>query len=218
MVADHALENRYDVVQTGKALHRLTEWLDRAINEGRAALESLRDSTTDSYDLLGSLQCAAEECAKKAAMELTVRPTGEDRDIHPIVRSEVYRIGYEAIQNACAHSHGSHLIIELEFGQDLTLRVRDDGHGIDLETLRTGTPRHFGLIGMRERAAQIGSTLTIRNSSNGGTEVVLLVPGKIVFARSNNGRRHFPSQLSTHGWKNPGYGRPDNTRHRQSGR
>jgi signal transduction histidine kinase len=191
LVADHALEYTGDPVQTQRALHRLSEWLGQATSEGRAVLESLRGSTTEVTDLLGAFRCAAEQCANNSAMKPALQVIGKPRDVHPIVANEVYRIGHEAIQNACAHSGGCHLRIELEYSQNFILRVRDDGHGIDLEMRRAGRPGHFGLIGMQERAAKIGAALSIQNPPRGGTEIILLVPGKIIFTKSAVERR-FP--------------------------
>jgi len=56
---------------------------------------------------------------------------GDARDMHPVVRDEVYRIGYEAIRNSCQHSSATRLEVELRYSQELTLRVSDNGIGID---------------------------------------------------------------------------------------
>jgi signal transduction histidine kinase len=47
--------------------------------------------------------------------------------MHPIARDEVYRIAYEAIRNACAHSGGNELSIELLYKRRFSLKVRDNG-------------------------------------------------------------------------------------------
>jgi signal transduction histidine kinase len=110
---------------------------------------------------------------------------GETREMHPIVRDEVYRIGYEAIRNACAHSGASQLVVELRYDQDLVLRVKDDGKGIAPAVAENGKPGHFGLQGMRERAARIGGRLSLVSSANSGTEVTVVVPGSVVYRRAN---------------------------------
>jgi signal transduction histidine kinase len=51
--------------------------------------------------------------------------------MHPVVRDEIYRVGYEAIRNARTHSRGSRLEVELKYGHDLALHVKDNGVGID---------------------------------------------------------------------------------------
>ena len=62
------------------------------------------------------------------------------------------------------------------------LRVRDDGKGIDEETVRRAEPAgHFGLHGMRERAEIVGGRLEVRSRLDSGTEVELSIPGAIAY-------------------------------------
>ena len=96
--------------------------------------------------------------------------------MHPIVRDEVYRIGYEAIRNACVHSQATRLRVELQYDDDLILTVRDNGVGIDLSVISEGKEGHFGLQGMRERADRIMAKLTVETSASNGTEIKLLIP------------------------------------------
>jgi signal transduction histidine kinase len=56
------------------------------------------------------------------------------------------------------------------------LIIRDDGRGFNNQADGNGREGHFGLIGMRERAQQIGGTLSIQSSNDSGTEVVADVP------------------------------------------
>jgi len=109
--------------------------------------------------------------------------------MHPIVRDEIYRIGYEAIRNACTHSGASRMEVELRYAHNLVLRVGDNGAGIDPAIADRGKDGHFGLQGMRERAARIGGKLTLRSSSNSGTEIKLIVPGGVIFRKTMPVRR-----------------------------
>jgi signal transduction histidine kinase len=97
--------------------------------------------------------------------------------MHPIVRVEVYRIAYEATRNACMHSGASRLGLEPRYSHDLTVRVSDNGVGMDATVAAKGKDGHFGLQGMKERAARIEGKLTILSSASSGTEVTLVVPG-----------------------------------------
>jgi signal transduction histidine kinase/ligand-binding sensor domain-containing protein len=186
LVADELLTEPADSAQTQLALTRLAAWLDRATQEGRAALESLRISK--SHDLVALFRDAAEECHSKRSVESTVHLVGCCKDMHPLVRNEVYRIGYEAVQNACIHSGGNWLKIILEYSHDFTLRVQDNGCRIDPEILRIGKPGHFGLIGMHERAVRIGAVLSFEDLPDCGTEVRLVVPGRMIFTKSRTNR------------------------------
>jgi signal transduction histidine kinase/ligand-binding sensor domain-containing protein len=180
MVADDGLENATDAVRMHRALQRISGWLAQATQEGRAALSSLRTSTTQRNDLAEALERAGEDCALRNSIVFALTLEGGPRDMHPIVRDEVYRIGYEAIRNACSHSHGNQLHVDLSYSRDLVVRVRDNGIGIDSAVIDKGKAGHFGVKGMQERAERIGAKLRF-NSSTAGTEVELVVPGRLTF-------------------------------------
>jgi signal transduction histidine kinase len=131
------------------------------------------------------------------SMAVTFSVVGDAREMHPIVRDEIYRIGYEAIRNACMHSRASQLEVELRYAHDLTLRVSDNGTGIDPAIADRGKDGHFGLQGMRERTARIGGNLTLGSSSNSGAEIKLIVPGGIIFQKMTPVRRTFLTRIRT---------------------
>lgn len=185
LVADHALHKSDDVVHMRAALEKLTRWLGQATEEGRAALNSLRTSTTEANDLAAGLRRATEECLLNNSIDVKFSVTGASRDMHPIVRDEIYRIGYEAIRNACEHSSGSQVEVDLRYDQNLTLRVNDNGVGIDPVVAAEGKVGHFGLKGMRERAERIKSKLTLNSSPNSGTAITLTVPGNVIFRKAS---------------------------------
>jgi signal transduction histidine kinase len=180
MVADDALDHVDDKERMAHAMGRLSEWLGAAVREGREALHTLRASTTQTNDLAASLRRAADECCARAGMQLRFEVLGAPREMHPIVRDEIYRIGYEAIRNACAHSRGTQLDVGLAYPGDLRIVVRDDGIGFD----PVSRPGHFGVEGMRERAARIGAQLRIERATAVGTEVTLVVPAAAAYRGS----------------------------------
>jgi signal transduction histidine kinase len=186
MVADDALERSGDPVSLRRAIEKLSIWLGQAVNEGRAALNSLRTSTTQNNDLTEAFRRATETCVIQGFIAPTLSVFGDAREMHPIVCDEVYRIGYEAIRNACMHSGASRLEVDLRYEQDLVVRVKDNGIGIDPAITAEGKDGHFGLRGMRERAARIEAKLTLSSSATTGTEITLVVPGDIAFRISNH--------------------------------
>ena len=116
-------------------------------------------------------------------MTFALTVNGIVREMHPIVRDEVYRIVYEAMRNACSHSRGTELNVELTYTRDLTVVVRDNGIGFDQERVARGKDGHFGVRGMRERAERIGAKLHF-DSTRSGTHVELIVPGKLTYRDS----------------------------------
>jgi signal transduction histidine kinase len=181
LVADNALKKSEDPERMRRAVEQLSVWLGQATEEGRAALNSLRTSTTQKNDLAEAFNRATEESRLLGPIEVSFSVAGDAKEMHPVVRDEIYRIGYEAIRNACAHSKGSRLEVRLKYGHDLALHVKDNGVGIDPTIVDHGKEGHFGLQGMRERVARIGGKLTVASSAGSGTEITVVVPGGIVF-------------------------------------
>ncbi len=181
MVADDALEGTAGPVEMRTALERLAKWLGQAVEEGREALHSLRLSTTETNNLADGLRRALEESAAGHSGEIAFDVKGAYREMHPILRDEIFRIGNEAIRNACTHSQASRIEVELQYGQNLCLSVLDNGIGMEQETAAKGKASHFGLQGMRERAARIRGKLQVTSAPGQGTEVRLEVPGDVVF-------------------------------------
>jgi signal transduction histidine kinase len=170
-------------------MEQVSVWMGQATEDGRAALNSLRSSATERNDLAAAFQRAIDECRIHSSMEASFSVVGEVSEMHPIVRDEVYRIGYEAIRNACVHSQAARLQVELTYAEDLILRVCDDGVGIAPAIVDEGREGHFGLQGMHERAHRIMAKLAVGTSTVSGTEIKLVVPGGIIYRRTFSGPR-----------------------------
>jgi signal transduction histidine kinase/ligand-binding sensor domain-containing protein len=192
-VADCALRRSTDPNPMRGSMEQLSVWLGQAMEEGRAALNSLRTSTTETNDLAEAFQRSIDECRMQSSMETSFFVVGEVSEMHPIVRDEVYRIGYEAIRNACVHSQATNLQVELAYAEGLILCVRDNGVGIDRAIVDEGKEGHFGLQGMRERARRIMAKFTVESSTGSGTEIKLVVPDSIIYRRKISGRRMLPA-------------------------
>jgi signal transduction histidine kinase len=181
MVADAALTRRDDPAAMARAMEQVSTWLGQASTEGRAALKALRASAKETNDLAESFRRAIEDCRQQGSLEASIELIGDPVEMHPVVRDEVYRIGYEAVRNACTHSSASRLDVRLTYARDLVVRVADNGVGIDPAIAHHGQDGHFGLQGMRERAARIGATFNVVTSASSGTEIVVTVPGRAAF-------------------------------------
>jgi len=159
----------------------------QAITEGRDAVQGLRDSILEGDDLAPAISTLGEELAthsnnSRPAFHVAVE--GAPRDLHPILRDEIYKIAAEALRNAFQHAEARHVEVEIRYDDEqFRLRVRDDGKGIEPAVLSgEGSQRHFGLHGMRERATLMGAKLTVWSEVDAGTEVELCLSGNIAYA------------------------------------
>ena len=94
-------------------------------------------------------------------------------------------VAREAFRNSCRHAQARHIEAEIDYGEAVfTLRVRDDGAGIEPELLTGGRRSgHFGLQGMRERSDRAGGSLNVWSERNVGTEVEVTIPARVAYAR-----------------------------------
>ncbi len=146
-----------------------------ALGEGREQLQELRSPGDTELErqlneAIGRLHATHPEIAIGLRVEGRRRPVAVD------AAAEIVAIAREALHNACVHAGAGQVRADLDYGADgLFLRVADDGRGIDPALLKAGVAGHWGLVGMRERAARIKARLDIAPGSEGGTTVILAV-------------------------------------------
>ena len=178
-----------------------------AITEGRDAVQGLRKSTVERNDLAVAIRTLGDQLASQSAVDrpptFNVAVEGQPRDLHPIVRDEIYKIAAEALRNTFRHAHATKVEVEIHYDDEqFRLRVRDDGKGIDPKVVADqALEGHYGLRGMPERAAVIGGKLVVWSEAGAGTEVELRLPARIVYpitARRSWLSRLFVSKARAH--------------------
>jgi signal transduction histidine kinase len=158
--------------------------LDRAdavLIEGRHRLLDLR--MEEEPPLGKTLAEAGEAFAVSRSVQFHLAEDGAPRDLRPEIGDAFLRVGIEALANAFRHARARRIEVELSYGGDqLRLRVRDDGVGMAADVLAAGQrPGHWGLTGMRERAEQIGAVLTLWSRPDAGTELELRLPAALAY-------------------------------------
>ena len=202
----HGLLLRFQTVSNllpeGPTKQKLDSAIDQAaqaITEGRDAVQQLRSSTVVTNDLALAVSALGEELAAVGTHQnsavFRVEVEGTPRNLHPILRDEVYRIAAEAMRNAFRHAQAREIEVEIRYDErQLRLRVRDDGRGVDPKLLNgEGRPGHWGLRAMHERARLVGAHLDVWSELDSGTEVELSVPASIAYATSPAPRRSWLS-------------------------
>jgi signal transduction histidine kinase len=175
---------------TREMLDRALERADQIVDEGRARVRALRAPVGGVPRLPQAVARIVEQLAPADASPFRITVEGAVRELDPIVRDEVQMLTREALTNAYRHANASEIEAEIAYADDgLTVRIRDDGRGIDDSVLREGRPGHFGLIGMRERAKKIRARLGIWSKPGAGTEVEIHVPAAIAYRSSEQRSR-----------------------------
>jgi signal transduction histidine kinase len=153
------------------------EQVRASITEVHRAVWALREELVDARGLNAALTDIAQQLASCCAASIEVRThvVGAPYPFAVAVENDLLRLGQEALTNAVKHGEATQIEVELHYEPDaFSLKVRDNGRGFDVAAPRpTG---HFGLLGMEERARQIGARLDVRSAANRGTEVVVVVP------------------------------------------
>ncbi|MBI3896214.1 MAG: hypothetical protein HY313_09820 [Acidobacteria bacterium] len=175
-------------LEAKQALEGALERADQAIREGRDAVYDLRSCTGVSNDLVQAVTAIGKEFAANDPIpEFRMVLEGTPRNLHLLLRDEIYRIAREALWNAFRHAQANLIEAELAYRtSSLRLRIRDDGIGINSTVLdRGGLDGHWGLLGMRERAKRIGGQLQIWSRPGAGTEIELRIPGSIAYVTTS---------------------------------
>jgi signal transduction histidine kinase/ligand-binding sensor domain-containing protein len=179
-----AVTNRLAKSDPNRAV--LEQALDRAdevLAEGRDRVLDLRVPADTLGDLAKSLAAAGDELSQGRSTALRTVVEGQPRQLVARVKHEAYSIGREALINAFRHAEAGSIEVQLLYtDEDFSLRVRDDGTGIEPTALEAGSrPGHWGLQGMRERAQQIGAQLTVWSGAKAGTEIELKIPAAVAY-------------------------------------
>ncbi|MFC5742037.1 sensor histidine kinase [Dyella tabacisoli] len=166
-----------------KTLDKLTDMAERALIEARDRVTDLRASVDERLDMATALQLDAESMRAMRHMDIAVTIHGEVRELHTVACEEIHAVGKEALLNAFKHANASEVSIHIVYRTyAFILYIRDNGSGINMSTVgKKVSEGHYGLLGMRERAARLNGSLRLSNLDPSGTEVRLRVPGPVAY-------------------------------------
>jgi ligand-binding sensor domain-containing protein/signal transduction histidine kinase len=150
--------------------------VEDSIREARQSIWALRSPALDSKPFPDALRDAGLRAIDGRPVAFDFRTAGTPRPCSPAVEEQLLRICQEAVTNAVQHGQPTHVGVELEYESDaVRVRVRDDGCGFDPADEHS-VEGHYGVLSMRERAAQVRGRLTIASAPGEGTRVETVVP------------------------------------------
>jgi len=164
-------------INAREQLTRVRRQVEAYIREARQSIWDLRSPILETHDLEAALRAFAKDVIADKPIRFTSVVTGNDDARAPKIDNELLRIGQEAITNAVRHSGARRIHLEITFDADaVTLGIDDDGCGLEGERTVNDDDGHYGLTTMRERAEEVGGTLTIRTSAGQGTSIKAVIP------------------------------------------
>jgi signal transduction histidine kinase len=162
--------------QAGDELNLARARLQEAIAEARQVVSELRPTALEDYGLLSGLRHYVTEISRTEGWHLEfAAPPGEVR-LEPAIEAAVFRIVQEALSNTRKYAAASRIRVALQFGESvLYLQVRDWGRGFNLADMSEEN-QHWGLVGMRERAALLNGDCQITSRPGEGTRIDVRIP------------------------------------------
>lgn len=163
-----------DLEATQAHLEMIDELARTGLTEARRSVTALRPQLLEEGDLSSALNRLVAQMRSTTDTALMYETQGTAYSLPSEVENNLLRIGQEALTNAIKHAQSSEIRVELTYENTrCVLQVKDDGRGFGMGD--TSLSSGFGLLGMSERAANIGAQLTIQNQPEQGTEIVVTV-------------------------------------------
>ncbi|HLJ11233.1 MAG TPA: two-component regulator propeller domain-containing protein [Planctomycetaceae bacterium] len=175
-----------------QTLEEIIQDAGSCLRDARRSVGGLRSASGNSFagDRTAGLAAAVAQAARQLTetrdVRLSLRLAEDPQSVPVEVEYNVLRIAQEAISNAVKHSGARTIEVAMNCTpQLLCLTIRDDGVGFAADNGEHSQSGHYGLVGMRERAAQIHGELSLESQAGRGTTVRLELP-RIVDARRSD--------------------------------
>ena len=165
--------------KAGSIMGRLAEVAQDAHADVRESILSLRAGAAPDWTFFQALRRYLSQFQASFGMNTSLAlPEGlRDGALNPATGVQVMRVIQEALTNARKHSGAHSVKVAFEQEEDhIRIAVTDDGCGFDLAGQNADAGKHFGLMSMRERMAQVGGSISIDSRPGSGTTVKLELP------------------------------------------
>jgi ligand-binding sensor domain-containing protein/signal transduction histidine kinase len=156
-------------------LDRTRTYVREGLAEARRSIWDLRAITAQ--NTLPTRLTHLVEQARTTPLIIHLNIGGTYRPLPSSVENELLRIAQEALNNIQRHANATEVDIDIRYGaNNLHLAITDNGCGFNPSPATFSSNGHYGLQGMRERAAQINAQFSIASTPDRGTTITLDLP------------------------------------------
>ncbi len=158
---------------------RMQRLITDTIQHLRDFVQALRPTYLDELGLTAALRTLIKKTRERNDILLEFEILGEEKRLDETIELALYRIVQSSVSNMVQHSDASsgQVVVDFRPNNALILTIEDDGHGFELfDEMQLVKERHFGLIGMRERAELIGADYHLHTTVDEGVQIVVSVP------------------------------------------
>lgn len=168
-----------DHLDLKETIEKATQLSKQTLDELRVIIYGLRPSILDDLGLGPAIRWYARSKLEEAGINATINIPESNLDISPRLRTSLFRIAQEAINNVVRHSGAKNASISLDtIDKEIVLSIEDDGRGFNVapnseEAMRM---QHWGLVGIQERVELIGGIYSLAAEPGKGVLLQVYAP------------------------------------------
>jgi signal transduction histidine kinase len=172
------LHNPNTIDQATNTLRHLETLAANSLTELQRLIADLRPSHLDDLGLSAALRWYVGTVQDRTGLKIKVEITGGERNVSSTVKTALFRVVQEALNNIVKHARAKNVNILLAYEEDqVRVWVKDDGSGFDVRAKKAATRRpSLGLVGMEERANLLGGSFLLQSKIGEGTMIEVRVP------------------------------------------
>lgn len=156
-------------------VERMQRVVDAAISDVHRISGELRPILLDDLGLTAAMERQAQEFQERTGVRCEVRHNCKEGSVEKDLATTLFRIFQETLTNVARHAHATSVKVRLrQRGNEFCLRVSDNGKGITQE--EAGSPKSFGVLGIRERVNLWDGAVSIIGKPKKGTIIEVRIP------------------------------------------
>jgi signal transduction histidine kinase len=157
-----------------RAEEELRALIVQALQDVRRLAVELRPSALDDFGLGPAVERLAETFEERTGIQTAIETSFPDGRLPSEIETVLYRVIQEGLTNVIKHAGAQHVSIVIAQSEGaIRVVVEDDGRGFDAKEVRDDA---LGVVGMRERVALVGGTLSVESAPGSGTALVAYIP------------------------------------------